>query len=187
MKFSEKLKKLRADSDISQEELAEKVHVSRVAVSKWETGRGYPNIDSLQLIAKVFNTTIDDLLSSSEFIDIAKEEKNKFSGVLNLLSILLFVLPIFRSVLPNGDIVSTWIFSVNYSSVVSFILDFSCIVISVFIGFYRVINKRETKTKILISCLSFVFMILCFALTLQPYPAVFSLVLFAVLLKVSVL
>ncbi len=94
MKFSEKLKKLRADSDISLEELAEKVHVSRVAVSKWETGRGYSNRDSLQLIAKVFNTTIGNLLSSSESIDIAKEEKNKFSGVLNLLPFLLFVLTV---------------------------------------------------------------------------------------------
>ena len=48
MTFAEKIKKLRNDKSMTQEELAEIVFVSRVAVSKWETGRGYPNIDSLQ-------------------------------------------------------------------------------------------------------------------------------------------
>ena len=48
MEFSEKLQKLRKDRSLTQEELAEALFVSRTAISKWESGRGYPSIDSLK-------------------------------------------------------------------------------------------------------------------------------------------
>ena len=57
MEFHEKLQKLRASENLTQEELAEKLYVSRTAISKWESGRGYPSIDSLKTIAKYFNIT----------------------------------------------------------------------------------------------------------------------------------
>ena len=62
MNFGEKIQKLRNQNKWTQEELAEKLYVSRTAVSKWESGKGYPNIDSLKEIAKIFNITekIDD-------------------------------------------------------------------------------------------------------------------------------
>ena len=47
MEFHEKLQELRRQKGITQEELAQALYVSRAAVSKWESGRGYPNIDSL--------------------------------------------------------------------------------------------------------------------------------------------
>ena len=47
MEFNEKLQKLRTNENLTQEELAEKLYVSRAAISKWESGRGYPSIDSL--------------------------------------------------------------------------------------------------------------------------------------------
>ena len=185
MKFSEKLKKLRTEHNITQEELAEKVHVSRVAVSKWETDRGYPNLDSLQLIARTFDVTVDDLLSSSDIISIARKEKTGFVSILNILAFVLLILPVFRSVLPTGDIVSTWIFNVNYSSVFPFILNIGSILASVSAGFYNMLSKKDFRTKTVLSCSAFALMILCFILTLQPYPAVFALVLLLVLLKVS--
>ena len=78
MDFNEKLQQLRTKSGLTQEQLAEKVFVSRVAVAKWESGRGYPNLDSLKSLAKIFNISIDDLLSSEELIDIAEvHTKNK--------------------------------------------------------------------------------------------------------------
>ena len=50
MEFNEKLQKLRKEQNLTQEELAEKLFVSRTAISKWESGRGYPSIDSLKVI-----------------------------------------------------------------------------------------------------------------------------------------
>ena len=66
MKFSEKLKKLRQERNLTQDDLAEKIFVTRTAVSKWETDNGYPSIESLKLLAKLFNTTIDDLISEED-------------------------------------------------------------------------------------------------------------------------
>ena len=54
MEFNEKLQELRKQKGFTQEELAELLFVSRTAVSKWESGRGYPNIDSLKAISKLF-------------------------------------------------------------------------------------------------------------------------------------
>ena len=63
MTLGEKLKKLRADNGFTQEELAEKLYVTRTAISKWESNRGYPNIDALKAISKFFSVSIDLLLS----------------------------------------------------------------------------------------------------------------------------
>ena len=59
MEFNEKLQELRKQRGLTQEELAEQLYVSRAAISKWESGRGYPNIDSLKQIARYFHVTID--------------------------------------------------------------------------------------------------------------------------------
>ena len=52
MEFNEKLQELRKQKGLTQEELSEILYVSRTAISKWESGRGYPNIDSLKAISK---------------------------------------------------------------------------------------------------------------------------------------
>ena len=54
MEFGEKLQALRRGWEMTQEELAHALYVSRTAISKWESGRGYPNIDSLKAISKYF-------------------------------------------------------------------------------------------------------------------------------------
>ena len=103
MEFNEKLQELRKQKGLTQEELAEALYVSRAAVSKWESGRGYPNIDSLKEISRFFSVTIDDLLSGSEILTIAEEDqKQKNSLLLDLvfglldLSVSMFLfLPIF--------------------------------------------------------------------------------------------
>jgi transcriptional regulator with XRE-family HTH domain len=59
MEFNEKLQNLRKQKGLTQDELADLLFVSRTAVSKWESGRGYPNIESLKAIAKLFSVTID--------------------------------------------------------------------------------------------------------------------------------
>ena len=61
MEFHEKLQELRKQKKLTQEELSEVLFVSRTAISKWESGRGYPSIDSLKAIAEYFGITIDEL------------------------------------------------------------------------------------------------------------------------------
>lgn len=103
MEFHKKLQQLRKQKGLTQEELAAVLYVSRTAVSKWESGRGYPNIDSLKVIAKFFSVTIDDLLSSEEVLTIAEEDqKQKEShvrdlvfGMLDCSIAMFFLLPFF--------------------------------------------------------------------------------------------
>lgn len=65
MNFSEKLKEIRKKEGISQEQLAEKIGVSRQAITKWETGKGLPDVENMVIIAEIFKTTIDELLIDS--------------------------------------------------------------------------------------------------------------------------
>ena len=107
MEFNEKLQELRKSKGLTQEELAEKLFVSRTAVSKWESGRGYPGIDSLKEISRYFSVTIDELICPEEIISAAKEEKRAFAGrtisfisnTLDLLAALGLILPVFG----NGE------------------------------------------------------------------------------------
>ena len=103
MEFHEKLLELRKQKGLTQEELAEVLYVSRAAVSKWESGRGYPNIDSLKAIAKFFGVTIDELLSGDELLTIAEEDtrqkESRFRdlvfGLLDCSVAMFFFLPFF--------------------------------------------------------------------------------------------
>jgi transcriptional regulator with XRE-family HTH domain len=103
MEFHEKLQELRKQKGMTQEELAEKLFVSRTAVSKWESGRGYPNIDSLKAIAKFFAVTVDQLISSEEVLTVAEadqqEKQSHFCdlvfGLLDCSMALFFFLPVF--------------------------------------------------------------------------------------------
>ena len=103
MEFNEKLQELRKQKGLTQEELAEILFVSRTAISKWESGRGYPNIDSLKAISKFFGVTIDELLSGDELLTIAEEdtkqkEKHFFDlvfGMLDCSIAMYFFLPFF--------------------------------------------------------------------------------------------
>lgn len=86
MEFHEKLQELRKSRGLTQEELAEELYVSRTAISKWESGRGYPSIDSLKEISNYFSVTIDELLSTDKLLSIAeKENRANLRGMCDLL------------------------------------------------------------------------------------------------------
>ena len=68
MTFGEKLKNARKEVGLSQEQLAEKLSVSRSAVAKWEAGNGMPDVDNLKAMAVLLNTSIDYLLDEDEKI-----------------------------------------------------------------------------------------------------------------------
>ncbi|MDD2620002.1 MAG: helix-turn-helix transcriptional regulator, partial [Syntrophomonadaceae bacterium] len=74
MEFNEKLQELRKQKKLTQEELAEILFVSRTAISKWESGRGYPSIESLKAISEFFLVSIDELLSGKELISVAEKD-----------------------------------------------------------------------------------------------------------------
>ena len=115
MEFHEKLKELRKNRGLTQEELAEALYVSRTAISKWESGRGYPSIDSLKEISNYFSVSIDDLLSGEKLLLIAEKENKSnirtlcdlIFGMADVSFFMLIILPLY----PNS--VDGFIYSVN--------------------------------------------------------------------------
>ena len=120
MEFNEKLQNLRKNKGLTQEELAEALYVSRTAISKWESGRGYPSIDSLKEIAKYFSVTIDELLSSDEVLSIAEEDNKQREkhfrslvfGLLDISVLMFFFLPFFGQK-ANGIVEEVSLVSLN--------------------------------------------------------------------------
>ena len=98
VEFSEKLRKLRKEKLLTQEELAEALYVS-----KWESGRGYPSIDSLRELSRFFSVSIDELICPDEIIEAAADEKRAFvnsyrsliCGALDMLLAVLLFIPAF--------------------------------------------------------------------------------------------
>ena len=100
MDFGKKLQQLRKAKEWTQEQLAKELFVSRTAISKWESGKGYPNIDSLKSISKLFSVSIDDLLSGEELISLAADENrinifNLIFGILDLMVLAFLFLPLY--------------------------------------------------------------------------------------------
>lgn len=187
MEFNEKLQMLRADKNMTQEELAKELYVSRTAISKWESGRGYPNIDSLKAIAEYFHVTIDELIGTEEIITLAEQDiKNSYKkhtalicGILDCLNTLLLLLPLF------GDSNTTEVLSVSVFGLtgVSTWLKMIFIIIiglSALNGFCAVIisnfdkplwNRHRLITGLALSVAGTVL----FMLTRQPYAGIFYL------------
>lgn len=103
MEFHEKLLELRKSRGLTQEELAEALFVSRTAISKWESGRGYPSIDSLKEISHFFSVSIDELICPREMITAAEDDQKAVIGryvsvicnALDILTAVLLFLPVF--------------------------------------------------------------------------------------------
>ena len=104
MKFGENLKLIRNDKKISQEDLAERLGVSRQSVSKWETGENYPSMQNIMALCTIFKCKINELVHE-DFTDINfldeeikmsvvkfKEEKqNKVKGLSKAISIIAII------------------------------------------------------------------------------------------------
>lgn len=80
LNLGEKLKSLRKERSLSQEQLAEKLNVSRQAISKWESNKTCPDIENLILLRDIFNVTLDDLIinktKSKDMIELSKLSTN---------------------------------------------------------------------------------------------------------------
>lgn len=103
VEFHKKLQELRKKKGLTQEELAEVLYVSRTAISKWESGRGYPSIESLKQISTYYGISIDDLLSGEQLLSLAERENkgnmrsicDMISAAVDMMSLLLIVLPLY--------------------------------------------------------------------------------------------
>lgn len=84
MNFSDNLKKIRKDNNLSQEELAEKLGVSRQSVSKWESNQAYPEMDKIVQLCKMFNLNLDELINKDiKEVNETKQSKNTFNNYIN--------------------------------------------------------------------------------------------------------
>ena len=97
MEVGAHIKKYRMNMGISQEELAEKVYVSRQTVSNWETEKNYPDIHSILLLSSVFNVSLDQLIKGDveimkkEIKDTEIKKLNKYGGIYAVFLILTVV------------------------------------------------------------------------------------------------
>ena len=183
MEFNEKLQELRKSRSLTQEELAEALFVSRTAISKWESGRGYPSIDSLKVISHYFSVTIDDLICSEEMISVAENEKKEFADkslslICNAMDILLAILmfiPAFGNGPESSETVSLfgltgitpWVKNVFIVMIATAILNGICGVIIA--NFNKPVwNKHRLITGVILSILTVIVLIA----TKQPYAGI---------------
>ena len=197
MEFNEKLQELRKQKGLTQEELAQSLYVSRTAISKWESGRGYPNIDSLKRISKLFSVTIDELLSGDELLTIAEEDnklkENHFRdlvfGLLDLSTVIFLFIPCFAQK-TAGAIQEVSLLSLvaiaPYLRTAYFAVVFSIIAFGVLTLALQNCNstfwiRNKNKISLILSSIG----ALLFIISLQPYAATFLFIF--LIIKVSIL
>lgn len=168
MEFNEKLQELRKQRGLTQEELAQVLYVSRTAVSKWESGRGYPNIDSLKAIATFFDVSVDELLSGDQLLTVAAEEtkvtttrlRDLVFALLDLSTIVLLLLPLL------GETVND-VIRVVYVVLVMVTTMFGVLTLVL----QNCSHSFWVRTKSVLSMLLSVVGVLLFILSPQPYAA----------------
>jgi transcriptional regulator with XRE-family HTH domain len=192
MTFGEKLKKLRTEARLTQDELSEKLFVSRTAISKWESDRGYPNIESLKELAKFFSVTVDDLLSTDEVLTIAEEDSKQkekhfrdlIYGLLDLCIAMLLFLPFFAE---KADGIIQSVSLIVLDGVQPYLkIAYLAVVISMSImGVLTLVLQNcqasaWIKSKTMISLILGAIAVLVFMISSQPYAAVFAFVLLVI-------
>ena len=183
MEFGEKLQELRKSKSMTQEELAEALFVSRTAISKWESGRGYPSIDSLKEISRYFSVTIDDLICSDEMISVAENEKREFAdrylslicNALDILLVILLFIPAFGNGMGSNETVSLLALTViNPGVKIVFIVIIGLTVLNGICGVILanfnnpVWNRHRLVTGVVLSILA----VIVFIATRQPYAGI---------------
>ena len=192
MEFNEKLQELRKQNGLTQEELSENLYVSRTAISKWESGRGYPNIESLKAIAKFFSVTVDELLSTDEVLTIAEEDSKRkekhfrdlMYGLLDLCIAMLLFLPFFAEK-ADGTIQSVSLIALGgvqpYLKIAYLVVVIAMIVMGVMtLALQNIQTTAWVKSKTAASLTLGAILVLLFMISSQPYAAVFAFVLLAI-------
>ena len=192
MEFNKKLQELRKQKGLTQEELSQKLFVSRTAVSKWESGRGYPNIESLKAIAKLFSVTVDELLSTDEILTIAEEDSKRkekhfrdvIYGLLDICIAMLLFLPFFAEN-ADGIIQSVSLLALgsvqNYLKIAYLVVVIAMIATGVItLALQNVQITAWVKSKTAISLILGAILVMLLMISAQPYATVFAFVLLAI-------
>ena len=192
MEFNEKLQELRKQKGLTQEELAVSLYVSRTAISKWESGRGYPNIESLKDIAKFFSVTVDELLSTDEVLTIAEEDSRRKEkhfrdlvyGLLDICIALLLFLPFFAE---DADGIIQSVSLIALDGVQPYLKTaYLAVVIGTTVMGILTLTLQNcqasiwVKSKTAISLALGALLVLLFMISSQPYAAVFAFVLLTI-------
>ena len=192
MEFNEKLQELRKQKGLTQEELAESLYVSRTAISKWESGRGYPNIDSLKAISNYFSVSIDELLSSDALLTIAEEEnkqrernfRNMVFGLLDCSAAILFFFPFFGQRVDGIIQEDSLLFLTEveiYVKISYLIIGFALTIWGILLlAFQNCTSTFWIQSKDKVSLGLSVIGAIFFMLSLQPYAAMFTFVFFVI-------
>ena len=189
MELSKKIKQIRNDNKLTQEQFAEKMLVSRTAVSKWENGTCYPSIDSLKYMSQTFNVSLDKLLSSEEILEIAKtENQSNISKYNSLLFCLLDVVRIIFVFLPlysyktNDFIYSVSLFHSNDLGSTLKIVFLLIYIIFLILGIIELIFNYKGNNRLLNKISLFLDVISIFVLlfTKQPYVIALMFVIFII-------
>ena len=184
MEFHERIQELRKRKGITQEELAQSLFVSRAAVSKWESGRGYPNIDSLKALAKFYSVTIDELLSGEQMLTIAEEDqkhrtqnfRNQVFGLLDISACAYLFLPLFGQL--QGEVIQA-VSLLTLSEVPSY-LRIAYMVAVIGIILWGIVTLALPKCCIPVSLMLSVMGTLLFIISSQPYAAAFGFLLLGI-------
>ena len=192
MEFNEKLQELRKQKGLTQEELAERLFVSRTAVSKWESGRGYPNIDSLKAIAGFFSVTVDQLLSSEELLTAAEDSQKQtvgrlrdlWFGLTDLCMALLLFLPLFATE-TDGGVQTASLLTMTGAEVYLTAAYYAVVAGGILTGILTLALQglaatAWVKVKTILSLSVGVVAVLLFIITRQPYAATLAFCLLAV-------
>ena len=200
MEFNDKLQELRKARGLTQEELAEALFVSRTAISKWESGRGYPSIDSLKQIANYFSISIDELLSGERLITIAENENrtnlknmgNMLFGVVDIFSFIMIILPLYPNKI-DDYIYSVNLFNYTQTAVFNLVIMWSFYLALILIGISKILLTQlniEKGQKVItnISLVLGILAVLYLALTRDAYAitVVFVLLIIKVMLLFKV-
>ena len=192
MEFNEKLQELRKRKGVTQQELADSLYVSRTAVSKWESGRGYPSIESLKALARFFSVTVDELLSTDEALTIAEQQQKRTQegfvdlvlGLLDACSCLLVFLPFFVSRadgVPNAASLATLENIPPYLKIAYFAVVLASVVFGILtLAMQSCQRSAWIKSKTKISFALGAISVLLFIVSLQTYAATFAFILLAI-------
>ena len=186
MELNQKLQELRKQKGMTQEELAACLYVSRTAISKWESGRGVPNIESLKQIAQFFAVTVDDLLSTDEVLTLAEKQQkqtekhfcDRVFGLADLSMLLLFFLPLFASK-ADGSVRAASLLMLTgveqYLKIVYFAVSIGVAIMGILsLTLQGSANGVGTKIGRWLSLALGMVAVLLFVISLQPYAAVFA-------------
>ena len=183
MDFGEKLKALRTERGLTQEQLAARLYVSRTAVSKWETGGGSPNLDSLQAVARLFDVSVDDLLSADDLIVLARDERRSTArssgmlsfGLLDVLAVVFAFIPLYG--VDDGSFVrmanlADYGASVDFGA--SFAVMAAAVVSLMFVGAVEIVlaaagSRRAARIVALVGFAVQALAVVLFASSMQPY------------------